>query len=183
LFEVSNTGTLPSGTRRIHIAISHGASYLVADDISFTLAAPVGPPVIMPAGIISAGAFGAFTSVALESWIEIYFSNLTSSAPLGWSKFVNGVGATMLGDGSVSVRGRAAYIDSISPRQVNALISSDAPTGPVAITLTNANDLCESDAAWAARAARVHGWLQTIRGRFVFGRADFRGPAKRESSV
>jgi uncharacterized protein (TIGR03437 family) len=139
LFEVSNTGALPSGTRRVHIAVSYGASYLVADDISFTLAGPVGPPVIMPAGIISAGAFGAFTSVAPGSWIEIYGSNLTSSAPLGWSTFVNGVGPTMLGDVSVSVGGKAAYIDYISPGQVNALVSSDAPTGPVAITLSNAN--------------------------------------------
>jgi len=63
--------------------------------------------------------------------------NLTASAPLGWSTFVNGVGPTMLGDVTVSIGGKAAFIDYISPGQVNALVSSDAPTGPVEITVTN----------------------------------------------
>lgn len=139
LFEVSNSGTLPSGTRRVHIAVNYAANYYAADDISFTLAGPVGPPVITPGGIISAGAFGGFSSIAPGSWIEIYGTNLTSSTPLSWSNFVNGVGPTMLGDVSVSIGGKAAFIDYISPGQVNALVSSDAPTGPVEISLTNSN--------------------------------------------
>ena len=140
LFEVYNTGTLPSGTRRVHIAVNYGANFYVADDISFTLAGPVGPPVIIPGGIISAGAFGGYPSIAPGSWIEIYGTNLTASQPLGWSTFVNGTSdLTMLGDVSVSIGGRPAYIDYISPGQVNALVSSDAPTGPVEISLINAN--------------------------------------------
>ena len=139
LFETSSSGTLPSGTRRVHITVNYADSFYVADDISFTLAGPVGPPVITPGGIISAGAFGGFTSIAPGSWIEIYGTDLTSSTPLGWSNFVNGVGPTMLGDVSVSVGGTPAYIDYISPGQVNALVPSNAPTGPVEISVTNSN--------------------------------------------
>jgi uncharacterized protein (TIGR03437 family) len=39
---------------------------------------------------------------------------------------------------TVSIGGTAAFIDYISPGQVNALISSDAPTSPVEVSITNA---------------------------------------------
>jgi uncharacterized protein (TIGR03437 family) len=45
----------------------------------------------------------------------------------------------MLGAVSVSVGGTPAYIDYISPGQVNALVPSNAPTGPVEISVTNSN--------------------------------------------
>jgi len=41
-------------------------------------------PSIVSGGIISAGAFGAFTSVAPGSWIEIYGANLAADSRL-WS--------------------------------------------------------------------------------------------------
>src|ERR1700722_1752358 len=125
LFETASSGTLPSGTRRVHILVDYANNFYAADDISCTLAGPGGPARVIPGGIISAGAFGGFTSIAPGSWIEIYGTDLTSSTPLGWSNFVNGVGPTMLGDVSVSVGGTPAYIDYISPGQVNALVPSN----------------------------------------------------------
>ncbi len=141
LTEDSHSGMLPSGTRRVHISITFPAASYLADDIAFTLAAPSGPPVIIPGGIVSASAFGGFTSIAPGSWIEIYGYNL-ATATQGWAggDFTNGVGPTTLGGISVSVGGKPAYIDYISPGQINALVSSDAPfTGPSSITVTNAN--------------------------------------------
>jgi len=110
-----------------------------ADDIAFTLAGPGGPPVITPGGIVSASAFGGFAAIAPGSWIEIYGNDLTASAALQWSgsNFTNGVGPTQLGDVTVSIGGKAAFIDYISPSQVNALVPSNAPVGPVEITVTN----------------------------------------------
>ena len=138
LIEKSDSGTLPPGTRRVHIGMFFLDPATTADDIAFTLAAPAGPPVIDAGGIVTASAFGGFPAIAPGSLIEIYGINLTSSAPLGWgSAFKNGVAPTQLGDVSVSVGGKPAFINYISPGQVNALVSSDAPTGPVDITLTN----------------------------------------------
>jgi len=139
VFEASSSGTLPAGTRRVHIAMSLPGSYSAADDIAFTLAAPAGPPVITPGDIISAGAFGAFSTIAPGTWIEIYGTNLTTSAPLQWSgsQFINNVAPTQVGDVTVSVGGQPAFIDYISPSQVNALVPSNVPTGSVEITLTN----------------------------------------------
>jgi uncharacterized protein (TIGR03437 family) len=137
LIETSNSALIPAGTRLVHIVLTFPGDDSMADDISFILAAPSGPPVITPGGIVSVSAYGDFAAIAPGTWIEIYGMNLTASAPLGWSTFVNGVGPTMLGDVTVSVGGTPASIDYISPGQVNALVSSDAPTGPAEITVTN----------------------------------------------
>jgi uncharacterized protein (TIGR03437 family) len=141
LIETSHSGTLPSGMRHVHLVITFPNDLYLADDITFTLAAPSGPPVIIPGGIVSASAFGGFTSIAPGSWIEIYGYNL-AAATQGWGggDFTNGVAPTMLGGVIVSVGGKPAYIDYISPGQINALVSSDAPfTGPGSITVTNGN--------------------------------------------
>ena len=143
LVEASLSGTLPKGTRRVHIALGFPYAYSMADNINFTLSAPAGPPVIDPGGIISASGFGGFASIAPGTWIEIYGTNLTASAPLSWSgsNFVNGVAPTQLGDVTISVGGQPAFIDYVSPSQVNALVPSGAPisSGTVDITLTNSN--------------------------------------------
>ena len=41
-------------------------------------------PVIKSGGVVSASAFGQFTSIAPGSWIEIYGSNLATNTR-GWS--------------------------------------------------------------------------------------------------
>jgi len=144
--ETSQSGTLPSGTRVVHIAVSFPVQSL-ADDINFTLAAPSGPPVIFSS---------AHPAITPGTWIEIYGSFLTSS-PLRnncsggipgscWTTadFNNGVAPTSLDGVSVSVGGQAAFIDYTSPSQVNALVPSNAPAGTSMITLTNANGTTEA---------------------------------------
>jgi uncharacterized protein (TIGR03437 family) len=141
LVELQKSGPLPAGTRKVLIDVVFRSSDSIADDIGFALAAPGAPPVITPGGIVSASAFGGFPSIAPGSWIEIYGDNLYSGPATQWSlsQFNNNVAPTSLGNVSVSVGGAAAYIDFVSPGQVNALVPSTAPTGPTTITLTNAN--------------------------------------------
>ena len=140
LVEVVASGALPNGTRRVRISLNFPSSDSVADNIQFTLSAPPGPPVITPAGIFSATSFGGFSSIAPGTWIEIYGTNLTTQTlAAAGSDFVNGVAPTHLGDITVSVGGSAAFVDYISPGQVNVLVSSAAPisSGTVPITVTN----------------------------------------------
>ncbi|HEY6344342.1 MAG TPA: hypothetical protein VIY49_22850 [Bryobacteraceae bacterium] len=155
--ETSQSGTLPSGTRVVYIQVTFPVQSL-ADDINLTLTAPGGPPTIFSSvglGIDSASAFGGFAAIAPGTWIEIYGSFLTSS-PLRnncgggiqgscWagSDFNNGVAPTSLDGVSVSIGGKAAYIDYTSPTQVNALVPSNAPVGPSMVTVTNANGMSE----------------------------------------
>jgi uncharacterized protein (TIGR03437 family) len=98
------------------------------------------PPVISAGGVVSASAFGGFTSVAPGSWIEIYGSNLAPDQR-GWgSTDFNGVNApTSLDETSVSIGGQSAFIDYISPGQVNAQVPSNVGTGLQQITVTTAN--------------------------------------------
>ena len=139
LVELEKTGPLPAGTRRVRIDVKFPSSDSLADDIGFALAAPGAPPVIIPGGIVSASAFGGFPSIAPGSWIEIYGDNLFSGAAAQWTlaQFNNNVAPNSLSNVTVSVGGTAAFIDFVSPNQVNALVPSNAPTGPTTITLTN----------------------------------------------
>lgn len=141
LVELQKSGPLPAGTRKVLIDVLFRSSDSIADDIGFALAAPGAPPVITPGGVVSASAFGGYPSIAPGSWIEIYGDNLYSGTATQWSlsQFNNNVAPTSLNNVSVSVGGAAAYIDFVSPGQVNALVPSTAPTGPTTITLTNAN--------------------------------------------
>ncbi len=139
LVEVSGSGTLPSGTRRVHIQLDFSAT-MVADNISFILSAPNGPPVIDPGGIVNLTAFGGGLAVAQGSWIEIYGRNLASTtASWSGSDFNNGVGPTTLQGVSVSIGGQPAFVNYISPGQIDALLPSNAMTGAAPITVTNAN--------------------------------------------
>jgi uncharacterized protein (TIGR03437 family) len=95
------------------------------------------PPSIQSA--VSAGAFGAFASIAPGSWIEIYGANLAASSRLWTGADFNGVNAPTSLDGTkVTIGGQSAFIDYISPTQVNAQVPSNAGTGlqPVIVTTT-----------------------------------------------
>jgi uncharacterized protein (TIGR03437 family) len=92
-------------------------------------------------GVVSASAFGAFSSVAPGSWVEIYGTNLAPSTQ-GWTgaDFKGNNAPTSLGGVSVSIGGQAAFIDYISPTQVNAQLPSNIATGgTLQLTVTNPN--------------------------------------------
>src|SRR5579862_3781736 len=99
-------------------------------------------PLIAPNGVISASAFGGFSSVAAGSWIEIYGSNLAVDTR-GWSSSdFDGVDAPTSLDGtSVTIGGQSAFIAYISPGQVNAQVPSNVGFGtqPVIVTVNNAS--------------------------------------------
>ncbi|HXM43331.1 MAG TPA: hypothetical protein VN924_18990 [Bryobacteraceae bacterium] len=95
------------------------------------------PPSISAGGVVSASSFGEFTSVSPGSWIEIYGSNLAVDSRSWLASDFNGVNAPTSLDGtSVTIGGEAAFIDFISPGQVNALVPSNVATGAQLMTVT-----------------------------------------------
>ena len=95
------------------------------------------PPSI--GGVVSASAFGEFSSVSPGSWIEIYGLNLAADTRSWTGADFSGINApTSLDRTSVAIGGQAAFIDYISPGQVNALVPSNVTTGIQQITLTTA---------------------------------------------
>jgi uncharacterized protein (TIGR03437 family) len=104
------------------------------DNITLTASAPA--PVISANGVVTASAFGDFSSVAAGSWIEIYGSNLAGTTrPWAGSDF-NGVNApTTLSGTMVTIGGVNAFIDYISPTQVNAQVPSNILPGTQQMTV------------------------------------------------
>ena len=100
-------------------------------------------PVITAGGVASASAFGDFSAVAAPgSWIEIYGSNLAADTR-SWatSDFSgpNGVNApTSLDRTAVTIAGQSAFVDYISPGQVNAQVPANTGTGPLQLTVSTA---------------------------------------------
>ncbi|HZT29992.1 MAG TPA: hypothetical protein VFA33_08925 [Bryobacteraceae bacterium] len=88
-------------------------------------------PSIAASGVISASAFGGFSQIAIGGWVEIYGSYLASNSRLWTGNDFNGAAApTMLDNTSVTIGGQPAYVDYISPGQVNVLAPGGIGTGP-----------------------------------------------------
>ncbi len=118
------------GTCIIQATQPGNASYTAAVPVSqsFTVIPTVPLPTVT--GVIGASAFGAFAVVAPGTWVEIYGSNLASTTTTWTAANFNGnIAPTSLGGVQVSVGGQPAYIDYVSPGQVNAQLSSDVPPG------------------------------------------------------
>jgi len=95
-------------------------------------------PAIASGGVISASGFGAFTSVAPGSWIEIYGTNLAlDSRSWKTSDFQGNNAPTSLDGVTVTIGGQAAYIDYISSGQINAQVPSNVSTGSQTVVVKN----------------------------------------------
>lgn len=94
-------------------------------------------PSITAGGVQSAGAFGAFSSVAPGSWIEIFGTNLASGTrPWSGDDFKDANAPISLDGTSVTIGGQSAFVAYISPAQVNAQVPSTVGIGPQSITVT-----------------------------------------------
>jgi uncharacterized protein (TIGR03437 family) len=85
--------------------------------------------------MITASAFGAFAGVAAPgSYVEIYVSNLAGTTR-GWaaSDFSGSAAPITLDGVTVTVNGTRAYVNYISPTQVNIQIPDTIAVGPAAV--------------------------------------------------
>jgi len=92
-------------------------------------------PVIL--AVISASSYGGFSALAPSTWMEIYGTNLANVVSQTWTgaDFTGNAAPTVLGGTTVTVGGQSAFIDYVSPLQVNAQVPSNLATGsqPVVI--------------------------------------------------
>jgi uncharacterized protein (TIGR03437 family) len=123
---------LDSSTGNVYVADSQ--NQLVRE---LTVSNAASLPAVSKGGVTSAYQFGALASPAPGSWIEIYGTDLSTDTR-GWllSDFSGNSAPTSLDGTTVTIGGQLAYIDYISPGQVNAQISSATPTGAQPIVVT-----------------------------------------------
>jgi uncharacterized protein (TIGR03437 family) len=106
--------------------------------------ASVGPGAPAPAirtssGVISASQFGALPSAAPGSWIEIYGTNLAPlTRPWATTDFSGIDAPTQLNNTTVSIGGQSAFVEYISPTQVNAQVPSGIGTGMQPVVVSTA---------------------------------------------
>jgi uncharacterized protein (TIGR03437 family) len=94
-------------------------------------------PVINAGGIVTATQYGGFSTIAPATFIEIYGLNLSTTFNLDWSNAFNGVQApTSLGGTTATVGGLPAYVEYVSPHQVNLLVPSGTPLGQQQVVVT-----------------------------------------------
>jgi uncharacterized protein (TIGR03437 family) len=149
------TGVLPSSTNfpsisswavNAEITVESGAGlteYPITSIGSCSLGGGGGSSGSAPSigAVVSASSFGEFSAAAPGSWVEIYGTNLASTTT-DWTGLFTGptgdTAPTTIDGVWVSIGGQPAFLDYISPTQVNAQIPSNLPTGsPLLFTLTN----------------------------------------------
>jgi uncharacterized protein (TIGR03437 family) len=96
-------------------------------------------PKINSGGVITAGDFGESATVAPGSWIEIYGSNLAADSR-GWtaSDFTGANAPKSLDGTAVTVAGQFAFLDYISPGQINAQVPSNIGSGQQQLVVSTA---------------------------------------------
>jgi uncharacterized protein (TIGR03437 family) len=105
-------------------------------------------PFITPSGVITAGNYGAFPVIAPATWIEIYGVNLATTRSQTWAGTdFNGIQApSTLGGTTVTVAGKPAFVDFVSPGQVNVQVPSGVAAGtqPLIVTTAGGSSLAYS---------------------------------------
>ena len=131
-------GTYTSG---VQIAAAGATGSPASIAIMLTVQGTQPPPSIT--AVANAGGFQ--TSLASATWVSIFGTNL-STVIYTWqnSDFVNGMLPTTLEGVSVTINGMPAFIDYISPTQINVLAPDDAATGPVQVQVTVAQQTSNS---------------------------------------
>ena len=115
-------------------------------------------PTISSGGVVSASSFGGGSTVAPGSWIEIFGKDLsTTTRSWAGSDFNGSTAPTSLDGVSVQVDGLPAFVNYISPTQVNVQVPADIAQAPIEVVLTNS--LGRSEATTITGAARAPGIL------------------------
>ena len=150
-FDVSDGGKPEGGLTlgadgSLYGTTSIGGSNLHGTVFKLTLPGAVTPPPGGPApaitGVVSDASFKAGAPVTSGSWVAIFGTNL---APAGDSRqwnpateIVNGKLPTSLDGTSVTMNGKAAAVNFISPTQVNVQPPDDTAVGPVQVIVSTA---------------------------------------------
>jgi len=98
------------------------------------------PAAVRPGGVVTASDFGGFSTIAPGSWIEIY-GNAFSATTRSWTgaDFTGSTAPSNLSGVSVTIGGAPAFLDFISPSQINAQAPSGLIPGQQDLVVTGPN--------------------------------------------
>ncbi len=140
------------------VAVAATAAGISLPPVQFTAVAlqPCGVPLPVVNSARSAGEFGASPIFAPGSWLEIKGSNLAQSTRLWTGADFVGTRAPSVLDGvSVTINGKPAFVEYVSPGQVNVQAPADTASGSVAIAVTTASSIACTSAALITQEAAI----------------------------
>jgi uncharacterized protein (TIGR03437 family) len=138
-----NPATLAAGTYIASVQIDAAGASGSPVAVAVTLTVQAAQPVVNITSVVNAASFGP--GFASATWVAIYGTNL-SQITRGWqaSDFKNGLLPRSLDGVSVTINGLAAYVEYISPTQVNVLAPDDPTAGAVQVQVTTAQGIGNS---------------------------------------
>jgi uncharacterized protein (TIGR03437 family) len=130
-----NPANLAAGTYTSAVQVASDGAAGSPASIAITLVVQGALPAPNITAVANAGSFQP--SLASGTWISIFGTNL-STATYAWqsSDFIGGLLPTSLQGVSVIVNGVPAFVEYISPTQINVLAPDDAATGSVPVQVT-----------------------------------------------
>ena len=136
---VSCSGTNVSSCTVGQVGLTPGA--VISGTVHGTFDAT--PVIRTSQGVITAGAYGGFSAVAPGTWMEIYGTNLANVTSQTWGSadFRGNSAPTALGGTTVTIGGLQAFVDYVSPTQVDAQVPSNISPGsqPVVVLTPGGN--------------------------------------------
>lgn len=128
---------LPAGSYTTTVTIATADGSVAPATVGLTLVVQGAQTAGTITGVVNAGSFQP--GIASGTWISIFGTNL-SRRTYTWQAgdIVSGALPTALQGVSVTVNGQAAYIDYISPTQINVLAPDDTNLGSVQVVVTTA---------------------------------------------
>jgi uncharacterized protein (TIGR03437 family) len=159
-----NPANLAAGTYTAAVQVTAAGATGSPSSIAITLVVQGAQPAGTITTVANAGSFQS--GVASATWIAILGSNL-STTTYTWqaSDFVNGMLPTSLQGVSVTIDGVPAFVEYISPTQINVLAPDDATTGPVQVQATTAQQA--SNSLTVQRAALFPAFFTIGDGKYV----------------
>ena len=113
------------------------AGYAAAITMGVSLTTPTAASPVIAAGGVANAVSGA-AGVSPETWISIYGSGFsTATGTVTSADLVNNTLPTSLGGVSVQINAKPAYMQYVSPTQLNVLAPADSSTGLVNVTVMN----------------------------------------------
>jgi len=104
--------------------------------VAYTASAPPAPS-IKAGGVVPV--YSSVNTVQPGEWVSIYGSGLSGST-FTW----NGDFPVLLGNTSVTIDGKPAYLWYVSPGQINLQVPNDTTTGAVPVVVTTPNGVATS---------------------------------------
>lgn len=130
-----NPANLAAGSYPASVQITSVGATGSPVSVSVTLAIQAAPPAVNITAVADGASFQS--DFASATWVSIFGTNL-SQTTRGWqaSDFVGALLPTSLSGVSVTINGLPAYVEYISPTQINVLAPDDSTLGPVQVQVT-----------------------------------------------